>query len=198
MNKNDRKLYIVECAKQLFVENGFHNTSITDIVDKARIARSTFYAHFTSKIEIFSILVESFSGILLEAILGINISKATNRANLSGEIKLMSIELVRALDGNRDLTILLITASQGHDTNFDKIISDFYGGILLAIRQLLVEGIEAGNIRNLNPDIVSFTILGNIKQILIQWLVYGEIDDIYGVLDDVGTFNLHGIAQGNA
>jgi AcrR family transcriptional regulator len=195
MNKKERKEHIVRSAKELFVANGFHNTSITDIIDRAKIARSTFYQHFENKMDIFSLLVDSFADILLQAILNINISKAEKRRELVEEIKAMTLVLVRAIDENRDLARLLITAPQGHDTSFDKKISDFYSQIIAAINTLLEEGIAGGTIKPLNPGIISYTILGNIKQLLIQWLVYGDIEDIYSVLDDVIKFNLYGIAN---
>ncbi len=195
MNKKERRDHIVQSAKELFVASGFHNTSIADIIDRAKIARSTFYQHFENKMDIFSLLVDSFTDILLQAILNINISKAEKQRDLAEEIRAMTVVLVRAIDDNKDLARLLITAPQGHDTSFDKKISDFYTQIIAAINTLLVEGIAGGTIKPLNPGIISFTILGNIKQVLIQWLVYGDIGDIYSVLDDVIKFNLYGIAN---
>ncbi len=106
----------------------------------------------------------------------------------------MSVGLVDAIDRNRDLTLLLITAPLGHDDQFDRSVSDFFSKILSAIRQLLVEGMEGRTIRKLDPDIISYVILGSVKQILLQWLVYGEIDDIHAALDDITEYTLFGIA----
>ncbi len=194
MNKKERHELIVECAKRLFVEKGFHNTSVSDIITEARIVRSTFYAHFEGKIDIFRILVDRFSAILLEAIMSINISRAEKEEPLSRQILEMTVTLVDAIEKNRDLTQLLITAPLGHDNNFDKSVSEFFAGILGAIKQLLVEGIEGGTIRQLNPDIISWVILGSVKQILLQWLIYHDIENIHGDLGDIIEYTLFGIA----
>ena len=194
MNKRERREHIIDCAKSVFVEKGFHGASVADIIEKARIARSTFYAHFTCKYDIFSILVDSFAATLRDAILAINISRAGSGSDLADEIKTMTLGLIAILEKNADLARLLITAPQGHDSGFDRKIGDFYSGILVAIRQLLDEGTADGNVRAMDPVIISYAILGCVKQVLIQWLVYGEIGDIRAAVDDIIRYNLHGIA----
>lgn len=195
MNKSERRELIIQSALALFAEKGYYDTSVTDIIEKSRIVRSTFYAHFRNKQDIFQLLVDRFSDILQEAILGINISKADRRDDLVGAIREMSLALVDAIERNRDLTTLLVTAPLGHDNDFDNKINDFYAKILGAIKLLLVEGMRDGTITTLGADIISYAILGNIKQIILQWLIYRDIEDIRSALDDIVRFILHGISR---
>ncbi len=195
MNKTERREVIIDCAKELFLQKGYHSTTVTDVIEKARIARSTFYAHFTSKNDIFFLLVDRFAAILRDAILGINISRAEKGNELTGQIRGMTVGLVEAFDANRDLTQLLITAPQGIDNLFDEKIEEFYATILRAIRQLLEEGIREGNIKPLNPSIIAYCILGSTKQILLQWILYREIEDIYAELNDIIQYHLFGISS---
>jgi len=46
---NKRKRNVLLAAQQLFIEKGFLNTSIQEILDKAKISKGTFYNYFTSK-----------------------------------------------------------------------------------------------------------------------------------------------------
>lgn len=46
---NKKKKQILEAAKALFIEKGFANTSITDIIELAQVSKGTFYNHFPSK-----------------------------------------------------------------------------------------------------------------------------------------------------
>ncbi|ARF17880.1 TetR/AcrR family transcriptional regulator [Sporosarcina ureae] len=48
---NDRKRHVLLIAKQLFIDKGFHATSIQDILDAAQISKGTFYNYFSSKNE---------------------------------------------------------------------------------------------------------------------------------------------------
>ena len=195
MNKKERREHIVQSAKALFVEKGFHNTTVTDIIREARIVRSTFYAHFTGKYDILRILIDRLTAILLDAILGINISRASARKPLPEQIRQMTEPLVEAISANRDLTSLIITAPLGHDDNFDRSVSELFAKILTAIKRLLVEGTQGGTIRSLDPEIISYIILGGIKQVLLQWLVYGDIPDIRERLEDIIAYTLFGIAK---
>ncbi len=195
MNKHERKEFIFECARSLFVEKGFHATSVADIIAKTRIARSTFYAHFTGKDEIFSILIDSFEKNLLEKILAINISRAGSGRDLLSEIRAMTEYLLQFLEENADMARLLITAPQGHDSYFDKTIEKFFGSVLSAITRLLDEGMADGNVRKCHSGIIAYAILGCIKQVMIQWLVFGDIENIRDVLNDIIGYNLYGIAQ---
>ncbi|WP_284035715.1 TetR/AcrR family transcriptional regulator [Neobacillus sp. 114] len=48
----DRKQHVIEKAFQLFIEKGFQNTSIQDILDYSGISKGTFYNYFSSKNEL--------------------------------------------------------------------------------------------------------------------------------------------------
>ncbi len=46
-NKKQKKDSLLDAAFGLFMENGFHKTSISDIVNQAGVAKGTFYLYFT-------------------------------------------------------------------------------------------------------------------------------------------------------
>jgi AcrR family transcriptional regulator len=47
--KQQTRFDLVRSAVELFVERGFHNTTIDDIADRANYSRRTFFRHFASK-----------------------------------------------------------------------------------------------------------------------------------------------------
>lgn len=55
---NQRKRQVLDSALQLFIEKGFHNTSIQDILKKAQISKGTFYNYFSSKNECVLAIME--------------------------------------------------------------------------------------------------------------------------------------------
>ncbi|MGJ7922357.1 TetR/AcrR family transcriptional regulator [Neobacillus sp. LXY-4] len=49
---NDRKQHVIKTAHHLFIEKGFQNTSIQDIIEHSGISKGTFYNYFSSKNEL--------------------------------------------------------------------------------------------------------------------------------------------------
>lgn len=62
----ERKNEILDAAIGLFTDNGFENTSVSDIVRKLNIAQGTFYYYFKSKDELLNAVVEHFGEHILE------------------------------------------------------------------------------------------------------------------------------------
>ncbi|MCG8571713.1 MAG: TetR/AcrR family transcriptional regulator [Spirochaetes bacterium] len=48
-NHDERKTELLTLAEQLFLQKGYDNTTIKDIIDTAQIAKGTFYHYFTAK-----------------------------------------------------------------------------------------------------------------------------------------------------
>lgn len=55
----ERKREMMEIALQLFMEKGFEETAVSDIVNKAGVAQGTFYYHFKSKEEILDAILKN-------------------------------------------------------------------------------------------------------------------------------------------
>ncbi len=51
---------ILEAAAEVFAEKGYRQSSVSDMVQRAGIARGTFYLYFDSKREVFLKLIQSY------------------------------------------------------------------------------------------------------------------------------------------
>jgi AcrR family transcriptional regulator len=54
---NKKKKNVIEQAQKLFIEQGYHATSIQDILKRSGVSKGTFYNYFSAKVELFK---ESF------------------------------------------------------------------------------------------------------------------------------------------
>jgi len=61
-NKKQKKEALLNTAFELFMSKGIHKTSISDIVEKAGVAKGTFYLYFTDKYDIRNKLISHKAG----------------------------------------------------------------------------------------------------------------------------------------
>jgi AcrR family transcriptional regulator len=62
----ERKQELLDIALQLFLHNGYENTSVRDIYTKAGGSFGMFYHHFKSKQEIYKAVVVKFAALFIE------------------------------------------------------------------------------------------------------------------------------------
>lgn len=79
---NKRKRQIIQAARELFIKQGFGNTSIMDIIAAAKISKGTFYNHFDSKNECLIAILEESRGELTNARYEVAINKDSSDINV--------------------------------------------------------------------------------------------------------------------
>ena len=61
LSAEDRRATIIEVAKRLFAQNGFHGVSIDEIVKQVGVSPAILYRHFSSKDELYEAVLHEFS-----------------------------------------------------------------------------------------------------------------------------------------
>ena len=59
---------LMKAAEELFIQQGYENTSINQIVRKCEITKGAFYHHFSSKEEILEKMCHNHYNLIVEAI----------------------------------------------------------------------------------------------------------------------------------
>lgn len=59
-NPEERKNEFIDIAEQLFIEKGYENTAVSDIVKKAQVAKGTFYYYFKTKEDILDHIIDRY------------------------------------------------------------------------------------------------------------------------------------------
>ena len=68
IKKNEINQRILAVSKQLFINNGYEKTSLRMVADKCYISKSNIYRYFSSKEEIYEMLVGAARQSVIEAI----------------------------------------------------------------------------------------------------------------------------------
>lgn len=189
MEKTVRKEYILACAKKVFAERGYHSTSISNIIERAEIARGTFYLYFTSKRDILNEILENIITSIKNVIVKIDPEKDVFEQLRTNVTKIISI-----LFGDSDIPKILFNEAVGLDKGFDNRLKSFYHDISSIIKDSLELGISMGIVRQLNTHLLSFAALGTVKEVVFQKAVTGSINiDTDKLIDEILSFVLHGI-----
>lgn len=192
MLKKNRREEILKAAIIIFSQKGYHDTSITDIIEKAGIARGTFYLYFDNKRQIFDSILENLMIELDHSIKKIEIGPGC--INPLDQLKANLKRVLTLLIENPELTKILLRHATGLDIESDHRITEFYRNIAAIIEEALREGIKMGFVRECNSRLVSYCILGSIKEV-VERITLDDQDtpDIDSIVNELILFGLFGI-----
>jgi AcrR family transcriptional regulator len=192
VTREKRRRQVLQSAKAVFGKKGYHQASIADIIQRAGIARGTFYLYFKNKRHIFRFLLEAFLEELDRRIQTIIVGAGNPppleqlRGNLQRVIALAAEEpyLVR----------ILFRGHAGSDEELDRDVHRFYERVADRIECAIRQGIEIGLVRPCDTRLVAYGVLGGIKEVMGQ-LAFGRISTFQfkAAADSLMEFGLRGV-----
>ena len=188
-----RRAAVLNAALEVFAKKGYHGTSISDIIERAGIARGTFYLYFRNKRAIFEELLSSFLGRIGEAVHRVSLDEGAPSPEV--QIRANVTRVFDVLLTEADFTRLLLRQAMGQDPEFDKYLSAFYDRILDLIQGALELGQQLRLVRPCNTRIAASCLLGSIKEVTAQILRRPEDwqDKRNLLVDEVLRFSLQGL-----
>lgn len=155
MNKADKKHRLLDNAFQLFGAKGFAKTSISDIVNKAGVAKGTFYLYFKNKEDIRDQLVNEKSLELFSNAITDLEKKVLPR--FEDRLIFVINHMIDDLNAHPEiLTFIDKDLSLGfYSSELSKFFSDEPPGLYA----LFKEGVESEHLPIENIEITFFTIL---------------------------------------
>ena len=156
LNKSKKQLIKMNFDfDNLFIKKGINDTSISDIVNEAGVAKGTFYLYFKDKWEIHeAVIIEKSKKLFNEAI-----DKTTKKNLKSFPDKLISIidYIIDVLSNNKDLIKLINkNLSLGlYNKNIIKIIDEEYKDL----KDKFIDEITKYSKNIKNPNVTLFMII---------------------------------------
>lgn len=169
---NNTRVRILEAALERFAREGYHDTSVADIVDDSSTSKGAVYFHFPSKQDIFLGLVDQFAGLLethLQEALAEEES-GVQRVNAALNVCMDTFAKYRKL-----AKIFLIQAI-GLGTVFEEKRREIHGRFIDIIQTHLDQAVQEGSIPPLNTRVTAFAWMGAINEVIIEWVYQGEPD----------------------
>ena len=190
--RSDRRAQILRAAKQVFSQKGFHSASVSDVIERAGIARGTFYLYFESKRDVFDKLLEELLVELRACIRPIDLAPGSPQPVEQLRANILRVqELVLR---EPEVFQILLHQARGLDAQSAALVHGFYERVLTLIERSLELGMRMGLIRPCNPAIISSCILGTVKEVA-GWLIVQpkQSVDREALVDEILKFGLRGL-----
>jgi AcrR family transcriptional regulator len=164
----ERRSAITDAAKRVFRAKGYHQASVHDIIDEARIARGTFYLYFTSKQELFEELADEFLRILRSQVK--KISVGPDAPEPWEQLRANFRRVVSAVLAHEDVATVILRDPTGSDEESRQQVGRFFEQVRLMLHAALRVGADLGLVRECDHAIVSATALGGVREVLVRML----------------------------
>jgi len=165
----DTEKRIIQAALELFVRNGYHGTSITQITEKVDLTKGALYSHFTSKGELLLRIIGEFDSHYIEELIKtVNEYEGNALDKLNCAISFSSDFALK----NPDLCVFLtfLTMELNADVDFRSALQNVYRKYQKLIINLIDHGIRQGLIKKtIDPDMGALTFMAIHDGVLHQW-----------------------------
>jgi AcrR family transcriptional regulator len=165
--RESRRAAVMDVARTIFSNKGYHATSIDDIIEAAGIARGTFYLYFDSKRAIFDELLDELFAKLQGAVRRIDIGPGA--APPLEQMHAIVDKVMETLQQNRELARILLREAVGIDADFDRKLYDFWGRLRKLVESALRNGQTMGLVRECDVEVMGHCILGLVKEV-VSWV----------------------------
>ncbi len=183
----------MQIAMRLFAEKGYHATSIDEIISEAGIVKGTFYLHYSSKHDLLESIVDSHLKLLMDSLKLLDISMPKPIA----EVKDIYIHISRAMMQNNEIRLfirLFLRDAIGLDHDLLRKINGFFNELHGMISRYIAKAQEDQRVvPDIDPLVLSYSIVGSVKEVLFHWAVMDEeldIDKTINTLLDVYFYGM--------
>jgi AcrR family transcriptional regulator len=157
---------ILDAAEAVFGARGYHEASVTEITQRAQVAQGTFYLYFHSKREIFLQLVEDL-GAQLRAAMRDASRGAASRMEMERKGFAGFFAFARA---HPQLYRIVQEADRVDLPTFQE----YYGRLARGYARGLRGAMEAGELRQMDPETLAYALIGIGHFLALRWLIWPQ------------------------
>lgn len=153
----DLRAEILETAKQLFVERGYHGLAMRQIAEALAVSKAALYYHFKDKEELLLAILEVYL-LQIEAIIG----QAAEESKNCGERIRFLVGAILSQPAQQRAVIRLASQemSQLSPPARQAFHHYYHERFINKIQVILDEGIRNGELRPVEPGVATWVLLG--------------------------------------
>ena len=170
IKEKDKEERLLKTAFELFTEKGIKDTSIQEIVDRAEVAKGTFYLYFKDKYEIRDILIAKKSEKLFKDALRKNYI-----VNLSDQVIFIINYVINEL--SKVPTLLKFISKNLSWGIYSKTVLKIYEereDEEDSVYKLFLKGIKENHIELKNPEVTLYMIIELVSSTCFNSILYND------------------------
>jgi AcrR family transcriptional regulator len=169
--KLEMRARILEAARELFSEQGFQQTRIAEVCDRADIAQKTLFNHFPTKLDLLRAIAQMGIEELMFEIEGIRKADLGTRERIHRFFDTVAAHITAAGPSNRELLVEIVHLISGDAAER----SDQVRRLHAAFRGIVEDGLALGDVtRRHDPQALTEMILGAYYVLIFN---YANLDD---------------------
>jgi AcrR family transcriptional regulator len=194
MSSSEEK--IMSSAVNLMSKNGYHRTTVADIVKAAGLAQGTFYLYFDSKKDLFIGLMERFYSLLENALVSVDwdTNSLTSHEELARKIRIAIRNVLVVYQENAVLARIFLREAMGLEPDFAKLWDSIIERLASFGALIMDQAIEQNIIPKQNSQLVAHCVVGMIERAAYYWLFQENGIELDDVVDTLANFELFGIS----
>ena len=171
VNKEGKRKEILSAALEVFSQKGFYTTPISEVAQKAGIAKGTIYEYFKSKDELFISLLDYALTDLLEEF--ITPSRFEDPVKQLEDIFLKGLKIYQKHENLVNFFIFYWGESlcSGKSHIISSKLQQIYQQSRSLIENIYQQGVEEKRFKKMNPSHVSAALVALIEFIPMQWII---------------------------
>ena len=190
--KRERRRQILDAAKHVFAEAGYHGASIHAIIERAQIARGTFYLYFESKSAVFSSILDHAMTDLRARMHRIEVDDP-NAAPPQVQLRQQVVDALEYVVQDRPLAMLLLSAGHTPDAEAAERLDQFYGEVRDLLRRAFETGQDIKLLRKVQPELAAAAMLGMIRGVVELLVNQAKPPAVETVVDELLLVALRGV-----
>ena len=177
MRSEARARQILDCAKRVFAERGFHAANVSHICEAAGIGRGTLYQYFANKRSVLeAILRETLDRVkaLMERQSARTVKfprpeNVTRAQAIEFEARALR-ELLEVVFADEHTLRILLREAVGLDVDVEKILGEIDAALVAIVERDIVAAMRAGFLREMDPHAVAIMIVGGTEKLALAAL----------------------------
>jgi AcrR family transcriptional regulator len=177
----DTRRRLLDAAEKVFGAFGYHDASVVKLAEEAGVAAGTFYLYFDSKKAIFDELVRDLNRRVRHAM-----KEGSAKGKTRLESELLGFDAYFRFTSEHPALYRIIRQAEFVSP---EMLRYHYDRLSAGYVEALREASESGEIGKLDPEVVTWALMGVGEMVGMRWILWGDGTPLPGhVWDELERF----------